>query len=156
MLWTGQSAQQPPRRWVFALNAVAGVAVLLLVEVLLGKEGALPYTAITAVVGLTVTTLVGPLHGRNQLTLGSYTVTDQRVLVESRVTLFRVRRTENLAELTTPRLMDGSVAFGDLSSGAAAGRRPTGQPISPLVLEGIPEPERVLGLIEQAQREARQ
>ncbi|GAB2985774.1 hypothetical protein LWP59_10465 [Amycolatopsis acidiphila] len=56
VLWTGESARRPPQRWAFALNAVAAVAVLLLVEVLLGKSQALPYTALVAVVGLAVST----------------------------------------------------------------------------------------------------
>lgn len=98
-----------------------------------------------------------PFMLRRSLTIGHYTVTNRRVIVRS--PHLPVRREERLAHLADPLLLtraDGpAISFGDPVHFQLAGHRPNGAPIAPLVLRSVPDAERVLELIRDAQRDAR-
>ncbi|GHF76873.1 hypothetical protein GCM10017566_58960 [Amycolatopsis bartoniae] len=153
MLWTGKSGPRPRRRWLlYVLVPLAYYGMQLLISVILDQDpGYLVRITINAGICLVGFILLLPLFGRRQLSTGRYTVTDRRIVVEGRISGFPVRRSENLAELRTPELRDGSVAFGDRKSGKLAGHRPNGRVIASLVLYRIPEPEHVLEIIREAQ-----
>jgi hypothetical protein len=98
-----------------------------------------------------------PFMFRRSLTVGHYMVTDRRVIV--RFPRLPVRRAEWLADLADPVLLtraDGpAISFGDPTRFQLAGHRPNGAPIAALVLRSVPDAERVLELIREAQRDAR-
>lgn len=153
VLWTGKSGPRPRHRllpWVLVPLGYWGVQLVL--AALLDREpGFLIRATVQTAIWVVAVALVLPLVARRQLSNGRYTVTDQRIVVEGRISGFPVRRSENLAELRDPDLRDGSVAFGDRKSGKLAGHRANGRMIAPLVLYRIPEPERVLEIIREAQ-----
>ncbi|MBB2935588.1 hypothetical protein FHX82_002642 [Amycolatopsis bartoniae] len=158
MLWTGESPRSAA--WKAWLRRLLGLAImaglLILLRYLLGQPDYLLQGAIQAAAIFLFNSLINPFMFRNQLTEGRYTVTNQRVLVENRVYWFRIRRSERLAALAPPRLLDdGSVSFGNPRKGVLAGHRPNGLVIFELTLRGIPEPERVLEIVREAHRQAR-
>lgn len=160
VLWEGDSP--PPVPWYrrrpgrirFGVGVVLFVVALGLV--LWFKDGDDLLFPACWVVGGAVSYFLRPLLSRNLLSHGHYTLTDHRLLIEARISGFRVRREENLGELRYPTLReDGTIAFGDPKSGSQAGSRPDGSLIQPIVLSGVAEPERVLELIRETQRKLR-
>ncbi|MCT2587510.1 hypothetical protein [Actinophytocola gossypii] len=138
------------------------MAVYLLVGAALAGVGMLapPPFGGTGLLGALSGTVLGwllliPFYARRGLTTGYHTVTNQRVIVRS--PRLPVRRTERLADLADPVLLtDGAtISFGDRSRYEPAGVRPDGAPVHPLVLRSVPDAERVLELIRDAQRDAR-
>lgn len=147
----------PP--WYRRRNAVIAVcvyatlaAVIVGPSILVSGWNGLLNAAVLALLSV----LTRPLWARWSLTLGHYTLTSRRIVVERRINGVRVRRSELLTDLTTPKLLgDGSIAFGDPREQENPGHRASGLLVPPLVLHKVPDAEHVLGLIRQAQRDAR-